>query len=228
MPPGECPASENVIVALPVRETSEGLWDFVHRNGHREAIRRRREWFKRHAESPWCSDGSAGSPARGEAVDRLPDPRAHGLSLHPLTFTFPASRPRPPAKVIPRVRGSIDTPCVMHTSAGVLPAHTPSSPVTCNVARQMGRFEALLQIPAYRGSMRTGATRPARPATHRARRSPRHPRPGPGCVARPSPRTDDYGGGASGAVIQAPARQGLYGADSSCRLTRPGGSGPVG
>ncbi|MEU5099345.1 DUF3291 domain-containing protein [Streptomyces sp. NPDC020996] len=85
------PAGENVIVNLTVWESPEALWDFTYRSGHLEVMRRRREWFERHAEAHlalwWVPAGRL--PTVGEALERLAHLRAHGPS--PRAFTFASS-----------------------------------------------------------------------------------------------------------------------------------------
>ncbi|WP_324788448.1 DUF3291 domain-containing protein [Streptomyces sp. H51] len=85
------PAGENVIVNLTVWESPEVLWDFSYRSGHLEVMRRRREWFERHAEAHlalwWVPAGHL--PTVGEALERLDHLRAHGPS--PRAFTFASS-----------------------------------------------------------------------------------------------------------------------------------------
>ncbi|MFI1566847.1 DUF3291 domain-containing protein [Streptomyces sp. NPDC020490] len=85
------PAGENVIVNLTVWESPEALWDFTYRSGHLEVMRRRREWFERHAEAHlalwWVPAGHL--PTVGEALERLAHLRAHGPS--PRAFTFASS-----------------------------------------------------------------------------------------------------------------------------------------
>jgi hypothetical protein len=82
------PAGENVIVNFSVWETRQALWDYVYRSGHLEALRRRREWFRRHAESHqvlwWIPAGHI--PTVEEGLERLQLLRAHGPS--PRAFTF--------------------------------------------------------------------------------------------------------------------------------------------
>lgn len=82
------PAGEDVIVNLSVWESREALWDFTYRTGHLEVVRRRRDWFQRHAEAHlvlwWVPAGHL--PTVAEALERLADLRANGPS--PRAFTF--------------------------------------------------------------------------------------------------------------------------------------------
>ncbi|WP_369225897.1 DUF3291 domain-containing protein [Streptomyces sp. R39] len=82
------PAGEDVIVNLTVWETREALWDFTYRSEHLDVMRRRREWFQRHAEAHlvlwWIPAGHL--PTTGEALARLADLRAHGPSARAFTF----------------------------------------------------------------------------------------------------------------------------------------------
>ncbi|WP_234536088.1 DUF3291 domain-containing protein [Streptomyces shenzhenensis] len=82
------PAGEDVIVNLTVWETREALWDFTYRSEHLDVMRRRREWFQRHAQAHlvlwWIPAGHL--PTAGEALARLADLRAHGPSARAFTF----------------------------------------------------------------------------------------------------------------------------------------------
>ncbi|MFK0159382.1 DUF3291 domain-containing protein [Streptomyces sp. NPDC090493] len=82
------PAGEDVIVNLTVWETQEALWEFTYRSDHLDVMRRRREWFQRHAEAHlvlwWVPAGHL--PTTGEALERLADLRAHGPSGRAFTF----------------------------------------------------------------------------------------------------------------------------------------------
>jgi hypothetical protein len=76
------------IINLTVWTSIDALADFAYRSGHRQILRRRREWF----EPPslpilclwWIPEGTLPSPA--EALARLEHLRAHGPT--PLAFTF--------------------------------------------------------------------------------------------------------------------------------------------
>jgi hypothetical protein len=82
------PAGADVIVNFSVWESAEALWDFVYRSAHLGTMRRRREWFHRHAEAHsvmwWVPAGRI--PTVGEALERLALLRAQGPS--PRAFTF--------------------------------------------------------------------------------------------------------------------------------------------
>lgn len=88
---GMRPAGDDVIVNFSVWESAEALWDFVYRSAHLETMRRRREWFRRHAEAHlvmwWIPAGRV--PTVGEAMERLALLRENGPS--PRAFTFNAS-----------------------------------------------------------------------------------------------------------------------------------------
>jgi hypothetical protein len=77
-----------VIVNYSVWESAEALWDFVYRSAHLDTMRRRREWFHRHAEAHlvrwWIPAGR--TPTVEEALERLALLRAQGPS--PRAFTF--------------------------------------------------------------------------------------------------------------------------------------------
>ncbi|WP_131738334.1 DUF3291 domain-containing protein [Actinomadura roseirufa] len=85
---GMRPAGADVIINFSVWESRESLWDFVYRSGHLETMRRRREWFHRHADAHlvlwWIPAGHV--PSVGEAMERLALLRSMGPS--PRAFTF--------------------------------------------------------------------------------------------------------------------------------------------
>ncbi|MFB4302299.1 DUF3291 domain-containing protein [Actinomadura sp. NTSP31] len=85
------PAGDDVIVTFSVWESKEALWDFVYRSTHLAAMRRRREWFQRHAEAHlvmwWIPAGRI--PTVEEGLERLRLLREQGPS--PRAFTFSAS-----------------------------------------------------------------------------------------------------------------------------------------
>ncbi|MWA00489.1 DUF3291 domain-containing protein [Actinomadura sp. LD22] len=85
------PAGDDVIITFSVWESQEALWDFVYRSTHLAAMRRRREWFHRHAEAHvvlwWIPAGRA--PTVEEALERLSLVREEGPS--PRAFTFAAA-----------------------------------------------------------------------------------------------------------------------------------------
>ncbi|HEY8479198.1 MAG TPA: DUF3291 domain-containing protein [Spirillospora sp.] len=82
------PAGGDVIVNCSVWESMEALWDFTYRSAHLEVMRRRREWFRRHAEAHlvlWRIPAGH-IPSVSEALDRLALLRERGPS--PEAFTF--------------------------------------------------------------------------------------------------------------------------------------------
>ncbi|WP_255205758.1 DUF3291 domain-containing protein [Actinomadura sp. BRA 177] len=85
---GMRPAGDDVIINFSVWESAEALWDFAYRSAHLETMRRRREWFQRHAEAHlvlwWIPAGR--TPTVDEALERLAHLRAHGPS--PRAFMF--------------------------------------------------------------------------------------------------------------------------------------------
>lgn len=85
---GMRPAGADVIVNYSVWESAEALWDFVYRSAHLGTMRRRREWFHRHAEAHlvmwWIPAGHV--PTVEEAMERLALLRGEGPS--PRAFTF--------------------------------------------------------------------------------------------------------------------------------------------
>ncbi|TYB41440.1 DUF3291 domain-containing protein [Actinomadura chibensis] len=85
---GMRPAGADVVVNFSVWESAESLWDFVYRSAHLETMRRRREWFRRHAEAHlvmwWIPAGHV--PTVDEALERLALLRAQGPT--PRAFTF--------------------------------------------------------------------------------------------------------------------------------------------
>lgn len=79
---------DRLIVNMSVWESIEALWNYVYDDGHLRAMRRRREWFTRMAESHlalwWLPAGELPSVADAERrVERL---RAKGPT--PFAFTF--------------------------------------------------------------------------------------------------------------------------------------------
>jgi hypothetical protein len=88
---GMRPAGDDVIVNFSVWESQEALWDFVYRSAHLEPLRRRREWFERHAEMHsvlwWVPAGYV--PTVEEGLERLGLLRSQGPS--PRAFTFSSS-----------------------------------------------------------------------------------------------------------------------------------------
>jgi hypothetical protein len=83
------PCGPDIMVNMSVWQSLEALRDFVYRNGaHLDAMRRRREWFRRMAEHHlvlwWIPAGHL--PGIDEALDRLDLLRRNGPG--PLAFTF--------------------------------------------------------------------------------------------------------------------------------------------
>ncbi|MEW1777583.1 DUF3291 domain-containing protein [Streptomyces sp. NPDC086777] len=103
------PAGEDVIVNLTVWETQEALWAFTYRSEHLDVMRRRREWFQRHAEAHlvlwWVPAGHL--PTTGEALERLADLRAHGPSAR--AFTFASAHSAAEAALAPRPATDVRT-----------------------------------------------------------------------------------------------------------------------
>jgi hypothetical protein len=79
-----------LIVNLTVWESVEALWQFAYHSRHMDLLRRRREWFERHAESYlalwWVPAGTI--PTTDDAHERLSSLRANGPT--PFAFTFRA------------------------------------------------------------------------------------------------------------------------------------------
>jgi hypothetical protein len=100
---------ESVILNLSVWESAEALADFAYRSGHRDVMRRRREWFAPIDEAQlvlwWVPAGHV--PDVDEAKDRLellrrvgPSPAAFTFrSAYPVGTTEPVSLVRPPGSV---------------------------------------------------------------------------------------------------------------------------------
>lgn len=82
------PFGANALVNLSVWRSVEALSDFVHRSGHMDVMRRRREWFVRAAEATmvlwWVPAGH--EPDVLEAADRLAQLRREGASAQAFTF----------------------------------------------------------------------------------------------------------------------------------------------
>ena len=76
------------IVNLTVWESIDALADFTYRTGHREFLRRRREFFEAPSDAYlclwWIPEGTI--PTVEEAIERLEHLRAHGPT--PTAFTF--------------------------------------------------------------------------------------------------------------------------------------------
>jgi hypothetical protein len=82
------PMGPDVIVNMSVWRDIDSLSDFVHRSGHVDYLRRRREWFQRIAEAYvvlwWVPAGHR--PTVEEGVGRLLRLRAEGPSAGAFTF----------------------------------------------------------------------------------------------------------------------------------------------
>ncbi|HEX3813666.1 MAG TPA: DUF3291 domain-containing protein [Mycobacteriales bacterium] len=82
------PDDDLMLINFSVWESRQALWDFVYRSAHLEAMRRRREWFERMAESFqalwWVPEGHR--PTVTEALDRLKCLQQQGST--PFSFTF--------------------------------------------------------------------------------------------------------------------------------------------
>ena len=76
------------IVNLTVWESIDALADFTYRTGHREFLRRRREFFEAPSDAYlclwWIPEGTI--PTVENAIERLEHLRAHGPT--PTAFTF--------------------------------------------------------------------------------------------------------------------------------------------
>ena len=92
------PMGEDVIVNMSVWRDVEALSDYVHKSGHVEYLKRRREWFQRITEAYvvlwWVPKGHR--PTMEEGVARLMKLRADGST--PDAFTFRQSFPAPAAR----------------------------------------------------------------------------------------------------------------------------------
>lgn len=82
------PFGANALVNLSVWRSVEALSDFVHKSGHMDIMRRRREWFARQPEATlvlwWVSAGH--EPSVEEAADRLEQLRREGPTASAFTF----------------------------------------------------------------------------------------------------------------------------------------------
>lgn len=94
-----------VIVNMSVWTDMESLAAFAYRSGHRDIMRRRREWFDAMEVSLvlwWVPAGEAPTTAEGKA--RLAHLAAHGPSAHAFTFRepFPAPDAAPVRPILAR------------------------------------------------------------------------------------------------------------------------------
>ena len=82
------PMGDDVIVNMSVWRDVAALSEFVHKSGHVEYLKRRKEWFARIAEAYvvlwWVPAGHR--PTVAEGVERLLRLRAEGPSAHAFTF----------------------------------------------------------------------------------------------------------------------------------------------
>jgi hypothetical protein len=82
------PFGANALVNLSVWRSVEDLSDFVHKSGHMEIMRRRREWFVRESEATmvmwWVAAGH--EPTVPEAARRLEQLRRQGPTASAFTF----------------------------------------------------------------------------------------------------------------------------------------------
>jgi Domain of unknown function (DUF3291) len=89
--------SAGVLLNMSVWESVEALGAFVYSEGHKQALRRRREWFEPMTQAYtalwWVPRGRI--PATGDAEDRIRHLRAHGPT--PRAFTLRVHFP-PPGK----------------------------------------------------------------------------------------------------------------------------------
>jgi hypothetical protein len=92
--------SAGVIMNMSVWESVEALAAFVYSDGHRQVLRRRREWFERmevaYTALWWVPRGH--TPTTGEAEDRIRHLRLHGPT--PEAFTLRSHFP-PPGSAAP-------------------------------------------------------------------------------------------------------------------------------
>jgi len=91
------PMGEDVIVNMSVWRDVSALSDYVHKSGHVEYLKRRREWFERIVEAYvvlwWVPRGHR--PTVEEGIARLMHLRANGPSAE--AFTFRDAHPMPAA-----------------------------------------------------------------------------------------------------------------------------------
>lgn len=82
------PFGANALVNISVWHSVEALSDFVHKSGHMDIMRRRREWFTREAEATtvmwWVPAGH--EPSVEEAAAKLALLREQGPSAEAFTF----------------------------------------------------------------------------------------------------------------------------------------------
>ena len=90
-----------ILINLSTWETVEALREYTYRSAHAASMRRRREWFERHAEPYialwWVPAGQL--PTVADAKDRLALLDRIGPS--PAAFTFRSAFPAPEAATVP-------------------------------------------------------------------------------------------------------------------------------
>ena len=94
----------NTAINMSVWSDLDALADFVYRNdGHREIMRRRREWFDRmefHLALWWVPAGH--HPTIAEGKERLESLRGRGPSTHAFLFSRPFPSPEA-VSIVPRL-----------------------------------------------------------------------------------------------------------------------------
>ena len=93
--------SHGVIVNMSVWDSLESLREYVFTGAHVEVMRRRREWFVRHAEATtalwWVPAGHR--PTTEEAEERVRQLRRHGAGARAFTFREPHAAPQQPRRL---------------------------------------------------------------------------------------------------------------------------------
>jgi hypothetical protein len=92
---GERPLGANTLINISVWRDVAALSDYVHKSGHVEVLRRRRDWFERMSEAYavlwWVPAGHR--PSISEALERLELLRSKGATAEAFSF---AARFDPP------------------------------------------------------------------------------------------------------------------------------------